>query len=447
MKMNLYSSGLKNHVFAILVFALITISYCWPILDGKKINQSDYKQFLGMSKEIVDFRLENGEEALWTNSMFGGMPAYQISVHYSNNILVQIDKFLQLYLPRPVGIIFLYFIGFYILLLSMRLNPHFAFLGALKLVGPTIKVGAKGTGVILSNVVDPALTGMTKVLASEKSQIPRLFRTVSKAADTVLTKAGIPRSDLWKYSEYGSGVKTTILRAIDQFTQNFKSGGPFNVQARNELKKLDGLNVTVPYKKTVIPYVDVLSGYALRTQSVNTISYHSGNLIGHNTDIDGFEISIKRLNYDVKNKTIIILGAGGVVPSIVYALKKMNASKIILSNRTKNKAEELKNIFKDLSILDWGEIVDFDMIINATSLGLKESDKIDLDFSKVGNNKLFYDIIYNPLETNFLKTGMKLGNKSENGMLMFIYQALESFKIWHDVEPKIDEELIKILKQ
>jgi len=117
-----------------------------------------------------------------------------------------------------------------------------AFLGALKLIGPSIKMMSTGSGVILSNVVDPALTGMTKVLASEKSQIPRLFRTVSKAADTALTKAGIPRSDLWKYSEYGSGVKTSILRAIDQFTQNFKSGGPFTVQARNELKNLDGLN-------------------------------------------------------------------------------------------------------------------------------------------------------------------------------------------------------------
>ena len=98
---------------------------------------------------------------------------------------------------------------------------------------------------------------------------------------------------------------------------------------------MDGINITVPYKKAVIPYVDVLSGHALRTLSVNTISLHDGNLIGHYTDIDGFEISIKKLNYDVKNKTILILGAGGVVPSVVYALKKMNASKIILSNRTR----------------------------------------------------------------------------------------------------------------
>ena len=117
-----------------------------------------------------------------------------------------------------------------------------AFLGALKLVGPSMKVMSTGSGVILSNVVDPVLTGMTKVLASEKTGIPQLFRAVSKVADKALTKSGIPRSDLWKYSEYGAGVKSSILRAIDQFTQNFKSGGPFNVQTRNELKKLDGLN-------------------------------------------------------------------------------------------------------------------------------------------------------------------------------------------------------------
>ena len=95
-----------SHLVAVVLFASITIFYCWPVLNGEKINQSDYKQFLGMSKEIVDYRSQTGEEALWTNSMFGGMPAYQISVRYPNNILVHIDKLFQLYLPRPVGIIF-----------------------------------------------------------------------------------------------------------------------------------------------------------------------------------------------------------------------------------------------------------------------------------------------------------------------------------------------------
>ena len=117
-----------------------------------------------------------------------------------------------------------------------------AFLGALKLVGPSIRTISTGSGVILSNVVDPTLTGITKVLASERTGIPQLFRGISQVADTALTKSGIPRSELWKFSEYGAGVKSSILRAIDQFMQNFKSGGPFSAQARNELKRLDGLN-------------------------------------------------------------------------------------------------------------------------------------------------------------------------------------------------------------
>ncbi|MAQ31519.1 MAG: hypothetical protein CMD26_02125 [Flavobacteriales bacterium] len=121
----------STHFYAILLFALITIIYCHPVLKGGKINQSDYKQFLGMSKEIADFRDKTGKEALWTNSMFGGMPAYQISVHHPNNILVHIDKFLQLYLPRPVGIIFLYFLGFYIFMLSLKIRPDLSILGAI----------------------------------------------------------------------------------------------------------------------------------------------------------------------------------------------------------------------------------------------------------------------------------------------------------------------------
>ena len=81
--------------------------------------------------------------------------------------------------------------------------------------------------------------------------------------------------------------------------------------------EINGANVTVPFKKTIIPYLDILSGDALRTQSVNTVSLSKGNLIGDNTDIDGFELSIKKINYDVSDKIVLILGAGGVVPSII----------------------------------------------------------------------------------------------------------------------------------
>ena len=209
-------------------------------------------------------------------------------------------------------------------------------------------------------------------------------------------------------------------------------------------KKIDGVNITVPYKKKIIPHLDELSEEAKKTESVNTIFMKDDKLIGHNTDIEGFELSIRDANFDIKKKTILILGAGGVVPSIVYALNKMQASQIIVSNRTKEKALYLKNLFKKISIVNWGEIPNFDMIINATSVGLKENEDLKLDFSKV-ENKFFYDVIYNPSETNFLKSGKKFGNKTVNGKMMFIYQAYLAFRIWHKVDPKINNEVIKIV--
>ena len=209
--------------------------------------------------------------------------------------------------------------------------------------------------------------------------------------------------------------------------------------------KIKGINVTVPFKKTVIPYLDELSSEAQNTQSVNTIYKKDNKIIGHNTDIFGFETSIKKVEYYLENKEVLILGAGGVVPSIIFSLIKMKASKIKISNRTKEKAENLKKIFKDIEVLKWGEISNFDMIINATSLGLKKEDSLNLDFSSITRNKFFYDVIYNPSETNFLKMGRELGNKTLNGKLMFIYQALSAFSIWHGQTPKIDEDVIKLL--
>jgi len=210
-------------------------------------------------------------------------------------------------------------------------------------------------------------------------------------------------------------------------------------------KKINGINVTVPFKKSVIPYLDELSLEAQNTQSVNTIYSRDNKVIGHNTDIIGFETSVKKSKYDLNNKEILILGAGGVVPSIIFALNKMKVSKIKISNRTKEKAQELKKIFKNIEIIEWGEVPNFDMIVNATSLGLNEEDKINLNFSTISKNKFFYDVIYNPQETNFLKTGKSLGNKILNGKLMFIYQALSAFNIWHAIEPDVNENVIKLL--
>ena len=210
-------------------------------------------------------------------------------------------------------------------------------------------------------------------------------------------------------------------------------------------KNIHGINVTVPFKKAVIPYLDKLTFESESTQSVNTIHLEDDKLVGHNTDIEGFERSIQDLKLDLINKKALVLGAGGVVPSIIFALNKMKVSEVIISNRTKSKAESLKDLFKNIRIVEWGEIPEFDIIINATSVGLKDEDKMNLDISKVGKNKFFYDVIYKPSETNFLKTGKKLGNRTENGKMMFIYQAQGAFKMWHGIQPEINPELIKIL--
>ena len=210
-------------------------------------------------------------------------------------------------------------------------------------------------------------------------------------------------------------------------------------------KEINGANITVPFKRDVISYLDELSLEAEKTQSVNTVYLKDDKIIGHNTDIDGFELAMKNVDYDVEGKKVLILGAGGVVPSVIFALYKMKVLSVTICNRTKTKAENLKNLFNDLEIVDWGKASNFDMIINATSIGLKKEDKLNLDLSKLQNSEFFYDVIYNPKETNFLKDGKNLGKITENGKKMFIYQAAKAFKIWHGIDPKINEQVIGLL--
>ena len=212
----------------------------------------------------------------------------------------------------------------------------------------------------------------------------------------------------------------------------------------DEVKKgrIDGINVTVPFKKSVTPFLDQLTPLAKRAQSVNTIFKKDNKVFGDNTDIGGFEQALKHINYSVKNKKVFILGAGGVAPSIIIALERLGAAKITLSNRTKEKTEYLKKIYPDLEIIDWGKTSDFNIIINVTSLGLKNNDEIKLNYADIGPNKLFYDIIYNPSKTKFLSKAKQFGNQIENGKMMFIYQAQLAFKIWHNLLPKVDDKLL-----
>ncbi len=224
-------------------------------------------------------------------------------------------------------------------------------------------------------------------------------------------------------------------------------------------EEIAGVNVTVPFKKKIIPFLDELDVSAEETQSVNTIKKDKNKIIGYNTDRVGFGKTIedfysqdsvkkKTIDFILEGKNIFILGAGGVAPSIISYVEHKGGN-IFISNRTKSKAEELKILFPKIKILDWGKKPEnYNIVINTTSVGLNKDDKIQIDFNDCNKDrdKLFYDLIYNPKETNFLKEARSRGNKTMNGQMMFLNQASYAFCIWTGILPEIDEGVIKLLK-
>ncbi|MCL3780223.1 hypothetical protein EMN47_07435 [Prolixibacteraceae bacterium JC049] len=121
---------ISPYCVAVLLFVVLSFAYFTPLLEGKRLQQTDGTTFRGMSKEVVDYRNETGEEALWTDALFGGMPAYLISTKYSGNIVHKLDQVLQTF-PRPASFIFLYLIGFYVLMLALRVNKWLSIVGAI----------------------------------------------------------------------------------------------------------------------------------------------------------------------------------------------------------------------------------------------------------------------------------------------------------------------------
>ena len=209
--------------------------------------------------------------------------------------------------------------------------------------------------------------------------------------------------------------------------------------------KIWGMNVTVPFKKKVIPFIEKLSETAKETSSVNTIFKKEDLIYGDNTDVQGFELSLKYENCELANKKAFILGAGGVVPSIIKALKNLNINQIFLSNRTIKNSDYIIKQFPEIIIVEWGKVPDFDIIINATSLGLNKNYHFNLNFEKFNNSKIFYDLIYNPPVTKFLEQAKQSGHKIINGKMMLLFQAQKAFEIWHGFLPIIDNNLLDYL--
>ena len=211
-------------------------------------------------------------------------------------------------------------------------------------------------------------------------------------------------------------------------------------------EKIDGANVTVPFKQKIIPHLDNLSERSNNTKSVNTIIRNGDKIIGDNTDIYGFTQSLKNHSFNLLDKIALIIGAGGVAPSIITGLENLGAKKIFIKNRTFKKIENLKKEFPRIELLKWDDHINFDIAINATSLGLKEEDKINLNFDNLNGQKIFFDTIYNPPMTNFLKNAKQKEHIIINGKLMLFLQAQKAFEIWTNILPELNEEFLEHIK-
>ena len=207
--------------------------------------------------------------------------------------------------------------------------------------------------------------------------------------------------------------------------------------------KITGLNITLPYKKDIISYIDEVSHSAKDIGAINTVFLRGNKVYGENTDGIGFTRALeKKTKFNFSNKSIYILGAGGASYGIISELIKKKVKKIYVTNRTKQRTIQLLNFFKtknkeiNLEFVEWEDLVpnsDVDLIINTTSFGMKDNECLKIDINNIRDTLIFVDIIYSPKETELLKLFKKEGFVCMNGLSMLIEQAAVSFELWFNI--------------
>ncbi len=202
-----------------------------------------------------------------------------------------------------------------------------------------------------------------------------------------------------------------------------------------------GAAITIPHKKNIAEFVDIQSESAQKIGAINTLFWKNNKLWGTNTDCLGALRALETINPNIENKKILILGAGGASRAIVFALQIAKAH-ITIWNRTVIKAQELAEDFDSEYVRELSEIDsdEYDIIINTTSVGLNEW-KSPFPESLWRQQHIAFDIVYKPLETKFLADAFAKGAQTITGDKMLVWQALEQFKIWHNInlEPEIME--------
>ncbi len=192
-----------------------------------------------------------------------------------------------------------------------------------------------------------------------------------------------------------------------------------------------GINVTIPHKEAIIEHLDKIDSVAQKIGAVNTVKFENGIATGYNTDWIGFIKALKMLIPSVNGEKVLVLGAGGASKAIIYALLHEGAE-VFLWNRTREKALNLVRKFGDrLTAVDKPEdiIQKVKIIVNTTSVGLKEDDPEIFDYSLITSEHVVVDIIYK--ETKLVKRAKELGAKYQDGLPMLLWQGIESFKIWN----------------
>ncbi|OWT33800.1 shikimate dehydrogenase [Methanobrevibacter sp. 87.7] len=237
---------------------------------------------------------------------------------------------------------------------------------------------------------------------------------------------------------------------------------PFHVKKENiqnlisgaKALNIQGLNVTIPHKIEVIKYLDEIDSLAENIGAVNTIKFTDGIAKGYNTDAIGAMTALKEKT-DIKNKNVLVLGAGGASRAISYALCEEDVNSITILNRHINKAEALADdissktdytVSYDLQSNSNKYLKDTDIIINTTPNGMYPhvDDKPLIYAQEMNSDMAVFDIVYTPLETGILKEAKKIGATRISGIKMFLYQGVESFKIWTgiDANSKVMEDVI-----
>lgn len=240
-----------------------------------------------------------------------------------------------------------------------------------------------------------------------------------------------------------------LVKEGEYFKEEVKKGELGKWMKRVAADRISGFNVTMPHKTDIIAYLDELRGDARVFHSVNTVINCRGRLVGHNTDGDGFLLSLKRAGYRLKNSNLLILGAGGAARTLAIKAALEGAESVAILARTQDRAKEVADEIKSYGIkVHFGGLDEIsfrargsNLIINATPLGMAGTDEDFNDFSfldRPAKGSLIFDLIYRPIRTRLLTEAKAKGLNIQNGLGMLIYQGLLADKLFLEAEFDLD---------